>query len=259
MSETLRSYLDFAVETAHLAGKLTLGYFQTGIGASYKADASPFTVADHKSEELIRERIERYFPNHSLIGEELGKKEIAGASHKWYVDPIDGTKSFLHGVPLYSVLIGLEIEAKSEVGVAYFPALDEMIYAANGEGCWWNGRRAHVSEVSELKDGVVTAGEFKLFEPRGRGKAWTRLQSACSMVAGWGDAYGYLLVATGRAELMLDPAMCDWDCAPFPPILREAGGFFGDWDGNETIHAQESIATTKKLLPEVLRVIHGGA
>jgi myo-inositol-1(or 4)-monophosphatase len=257
MTESLRSYLDFAIETAHLAGRLTLGYFQTGVSASYKADDSPFTIADHKSEELIRARIEKKFPRHSIIGEEFGEKNIANATHKWYIDPIDGTKSFLHGVPLYSVLIGLEIENKAEVGVAYFPALDEMICAATGEGCWWNGRRAHVSQVSQLKDAVVTTGEFKLFEPQGRADAWERLQAACGIVAGWGDAYGYLLVATGRAELMLDPAMSDWDCAPFPPILREAGGFFGDWNGNESIHAQESIATTQKLLPEVLRMIRG--
>lgn len=257
MTESLRTYLDFALETAHLAGKLTLGYFQTGVTANYKADDSPFTIADHKSEELIRARIEKRFPSHATIGEEFGEKNLATATHKWYIDPIDGTKSFLHGVPLYAVLIGLEIENKAEVGVAYFPALDEMIGAATGEGCWWNGRRAHVSQVSRLKDAVVTTGEFKLFEPQRRGQAWERLQAACSIVAGWGDAYGYLLVATGRAELMLDPAMSDWDCAPFPPILREAGGFFGDWSGNETIHAQESIGTTNTLLPEVLSVIRG--
>lgn len=259
MTESLRTYLDFALETAHLAGKLTLGYFQTGVTANYKADDSPSTIADHKSEELIRARIEKRFPSHATIGEEFGEKNLATATHKWYIDPIDGTKSFLHGVPLYAVLIGLEIENKAEVGVAYFPALDEMIGAATGEGCWWNGRRAHVSQVSRLKDAVVTTGEFKLFEPQRRGQAWERLQAACSIVAGWGDAYGYLLVATGRAELMLDAAMSDWDCAPFPPILREAGGFFGDWSGNETIHAQESIGTTNTLLPEVLSVIRGDA
>ncbi len=257
MTESLRAYLDFAVETAYLAGKLTLGYFQTGVSANYKSDDSPFTIVDHKAEELIRAHIEKKFPHHAIIGEEFGANGADAARHKWYIDPIDGTKTFLHGVPLYAVLIGLEIEDKSEVGVAYFPALDEMLCAATGEGCWWNGRRARVSDVSQLKDALVTFGEIADFVPNGKADAWERLQRACAIRAGWGDAYGYLLVATGRAELMLDPIMSDWDCAPFPPILREAGGFFGDWCGNETIHAQESIGTTRTLLPQVLALIRG--
>ncbi len=257
MSESLRSYLDFAVETAYLAGRLTLGYFQTGVNADYKADDSPVTIADHMAEESIRAHIEKKFPRHAILGEESGNQGGDSTTHKWFIDPIDGTKTFLRGVPLYAVLIGLEIEGKSEVGVAYFPALDEMLAAATGEGCWWNGRRARVSEVVQLKDAVVTFGEVADFAAHGRAAAWQRLQAACSIRAGWGDAYGYLLVATGRAELMLDPIMSAWDCAPFPPILREAGGYFGDWSGSETIHANESIGTTRRLLPEVLQVIKG--
>ncbi len=257
MTESLRSYLDFAIETAYLAGRLTLGYFRTGVRADYKEDDSPFTIADHKAEELIRSRIEKKYPRHAILGEEFGAQGADSARHKWFIDPIDGTKTFLHGVPLYSVLIGLEIEGKSEVGVAYFPALDEMLAAATGEGCWSNGRRARVSEVAELKDAVITFGEVADFAANRRAAEWERLQTACAIRAGWGDAYGYLLVATGRAELMLDPIMSAWDCAPFPPILREAGGYFGDWSGNETIHSNESIGTTQKLLPQVLQVIKG--
>ena len=259
MTESLRPYLDFAVETAYLAGKLTLGYFQTGVSASYKSDDSPFTIADHKSEELIRARIEKKFPRHAIIGEEFGEKNTTTATHKWYIDPIDGTKTFLHGVPLYSVLIGLEIENKAEVGVAYFPALDEMICAATGEGCWWNGRRAHVSEVSQLKDAVVTTGEFKLFEPQGRADAWERLQAACSIVAGWGDAYGYLLVATGRAELMLDPIMSEWDACALLPILEEAGGRFSDWSGVRTVRGGNAISTNGLLFEPVISVLRSEA
>ncbi len=257
MPEPLRPYLDFAVETAYLAGRLTLAHFQTGIRAESKADNSPVTVADRKSEEFIRARIEKKFPHHAILGEEFGAQGTDAATHKWFIDPIDGTKSFLHGVPLYAVLIGLEVSGKSEVGVAYFPALDEMLYGATGAGCWWNGRRACVSQVSQLKDALVTFSGIASFKERGRTAEWERLQTACAIRRGWGDAYGYLLVATGRAELMLDPIMNAWDCAPFPPILREAGGFFGDWNGNETIYANEAIGTTQKLLPEVLRVIKG--
>lgn len=258
MPDNLRSYLDFAVETAYLAGRSTLGVFQTGVRADYKADHSLVTVADRRSEELIRSRIEERFPSHAIVGEEYGVKESEGASRRWFIDPIDGTNSFVHGVPLYAVLIGLEIEGSTEVGVAYFPALDEMIAAASGEGCWWNGRRARVSDVSALEEAVVVFTDVANFAKHGRSEAWERIQRATYYRAGWGDAYGYLLVATGRAELMLDPIMNVWDSAPFPPILKEAGGYFGDWRGNSTIYGNEAMATTQTLLPDVLALIRGG-
>jgi len=253
----LLSFLNFATETAYLAGKLTLGYFQTGIRPDFKSDDTPVTVADRQAEELIRIRIETQYPHHAIVGEEYGVNETRDASHRWFIDPIDGTKSFLQGVPLYAVLIGLEIEGSIKVGVAYFPALDEMIAAASGEGCWWNGRRAHVSDVSNLHEAVVAFGDVANFAEYGRSEAWERVKQATYFRAGWGDAYGYLLVATGRAELMLDPIMNVWDCAPFPPILKEAGGYFGDWRGNSTIYGNEALATTQTLLPDVLALIQG--
>lgn len=255
--ESLRGYLDFAVETAYLAGRLTLGYFQTGLRPEFKADNSPVTVADRQAEELIRRRIERKYPHHFIVGEEYGEQGSAEASHRWFIDPIDGTKSFVCGVPLYGVLLALEIEGVAQVGVAYFPALEEMIAAASGEGCWWNGRRAHVSAVSDLHQAVVSCTDVGEFERYGRGEAWEHLKRTTYFRAGWGDAYGYGLVATGRVDLMLDPVMNVWDAAPLLPILREAGGYFGDWQGNETIYALEGIATTKALLPQVLAVIRG--
>ena len=228
MSSSHRSYLDFAIETAHLAGRLTLGYFQTGVRPDLKTDDTPVTVADRKAEELIRARIEKQYPRHAIVGEEYGTNENEGASYRWFIDPIDGTKSFLQGVPLYAVLIGLEIEGSIEVGVACFPALGELVAAASGEGCWWNGRRAHVSGVSRLKHAVVVFSDVATFSEFGRSEAWERIKRTTYHRAGWGDAYGHTLVATGRAELMLDPIMNVWDCAPFPPILKEAGGYFGD-------------------------------
>lgn len=257
MLEPLREYLDFAVETAYLAGRLTLSAFQTGVHSDFKTDDTPVTVADRQSEQLIRARIEARYPQHAVVGEEYGADELTGIAHRWYVDPIDGTKSFVHGVPLYAVLIGLEIEGTVEAGVAYFPALDEMVAAATGEGCWWNGRPAHVSTETRLDRAVVSFTDVANFEIYGRGAAWQRIKDATYYRAGWGDAYGHCLVATGRVELMLDPIMSDWDCGPFPPILREAGGYFGDWNGNPTIHADEALSTTQALLPEVLRLIRG--
>jgi myo-inositol-1(or 4)-monophosphatase len=134
-----------------------------------------------------------------------------------------------------------------------------MLAAATGEGCWWNGRRACMSTVTALKDALITCTDPASFAQHNRGAEWERLQKSSYARAGWGDAYGYILVATGRAELMLDPIVNVWDLAPFPPIFREAGGYFGDWQGNETIYAHEGIATTQILLPQVLQVIRGEA
>jgi len=253
----LRGFLDFAVETAYLAGRLTLGYFQTGLRPEFKRDDTPVTVADCQAEELIRRRIEQQYPAHAIVGEELGNQGSADATHRWFIDPIDGTKSFVCGVPLYAVLLGLEIEGTVQVGAAYFPALDEMLCAATGEGCYWNNRRAQVSTASSLKQAVVAFTDPASFLRHGRGAVWERIQAATYYRAGWCDAFGYLLVATGRVELMLDPVMSPWDCGPFPPILREAGGYFGDWEGNPTIYSSEALGTTSVLLPEVLAVIKG--
>ncbi|HFC12492.1 MAG TPA: histidinol phosphate phosphatase [Anaerolineae bacterium] len=255
-----RNYLDFATETAYLAGRLTLGYFQNGTRTEWKADDSPITVADREAERLIRQRISSRFPDHQIVGEEFGGVDDAHtASHRWFVDPIDGTKSFVHGVPMFAVLIGLEIDGRIEVGAAYFPALDEMIAAATGEGCRWNGRPARVSQQSELSRSVVAhidTASFGRISPA-KGQAWQRLQHASYYNAGWCDAYGYALVATGRAEIAIDPIMNSWDCGPFPAIMREAGGYFGDWQGKETIFAQEALATNLALLPQLLDLLAG--
>ena len=253
----LRPYLEFGVQTAYEAGRLTLGYFGTQAARpEFKDDDTPVTAADREAERLIRERIRARYPKHAILGEEYG--EVEGSDHRWVVDPIDGTRSFVLGVPLYGVLIGLEIGGVCEVGAAYFPAIDEMVCAATGEGCYRNGRRASVSATRSLAHGIVSFTDAASFQELGRWGAWLRVISATGGSRGWSDAYGHALVATGRVELMLDPIMDPWDCGPFPPILREAGGYFGDWSGNETIYAGEAMSTTGYLLPEVVRLIEGG-
>jgi myo-inositol-1(or 4)-monophosphatase len=256
MKNSLREYMNFAVETAYAAGRLTLGFFQGDLETEYKEDDSPVTIADKKAEELIRSKIEKRYPRHMIMGEEYGGDEEKTDSC-WFIDPIDGTKSFIRGVPLYAVLLGLEMEGTCEVGVAYFPALDEMIYAATGEGCYWNGRRTRVSRTDRLSRSFVSYTNAASFNKYGRAEEWRRIKDAFYNCVGWPDAYGHALVATGRIELMLDPIVKAWDCAPFPPILREAGGFFGDWSGSETIYANEGMSTTKTLLPQVLELIQG--
>lgn len=257
MKENLEDYLNFAIETAHLAGRLTLGYFQTDLAVDFKQDDSPITRADREAEGLIRKRIESRYPSHAVLGEEYGETQSKGAEMRWLIDPIDGTKSFVRGVPLYAVLLALEIAGRVEVGVVNFPALDEMICAARGMGCFLNGRQVRVRETRSLDRAVVSFTDMGNFEKFGRRDAWERISAATYYRVGWSDAYGYALVASGRLEIMLDPIMAPWDAGPFPVILGEAGGYFGDWTGNDTIYGGEGLATTQRLLPKVLRLIEG--
>lgn len=257
MTTSWRSHLEFATQTAWQAGQLTLGYFQTGVHTDFKTDDSPVTVADREAESLIRRRIEAQYPEYGIVGEEFGESAAGSGGRRWIVDPIDGTRSFICGVPLYAVLMALEVGDEVPVGVAYYPALGEMLAAAQGEGCWWNGRPARVSETSLLEESTIAFTDPVAFAPFGRAQPWERFLNSGATCRGWPDAYGHLLVATGRADVMLDPIMSVWDCAPFLPILQEAGGYFGDWQGQATIHGGEALSTTPALLPQVLALIRG--
>jgi len=253
----LDSYLDFATGLAYRAGRITLGYFNTGIRPDYKADDTPVTAADRAAEEFIRGEIEKAYPTHAIVGEEFGTTTPKDEStFKWFIDPIDGTKSFLRGVPLYAVLIGLEIEGVIQVGAAYYPGTDEMLCAADGLGTWWNGKRAHVSDVDTFDRAWVCYTSYHAFEKRDP-TLWKRLSDAAYVLRGWSDAYGYLAVATGRAEVMLDPVMADWDCGPFPVIFREAGGFFGSWNGEEGHTHREALGVNAALKQKVMDLIRG--
>jgi histidinol-phosphatase len=251
---TTRAFLDFAVDAAWQAGRLTLAHFQTGVAVEQKADASPVTVADRGAEELLRRLIESRFPGHAIFGEEYGETE-RDSTYRWIIDPIDGTRSYIRGVPLYGVLIGLQIAGEVVVGVAHFPGLGEMVAAAKGEGCRWNGRPAHVSDVSRLDQALAVYTDCAGFAAYGRAEAWNRIQEATHTQRGWGDCYGHCLVATGRAELMFDPIMNDWDCAALLPIVQEAGGTFTDWGGEATIYGGEALSTNGALYDQVMGII----
>lgn len=255
----LQSLLAFAVDAAWQAGRITLGYFQTGLAAERKADNSPVTVADRLAEQKLRELIATYWPDHALIGEEYGHQPgRAGSDYTWIIDPIDGTKAFISGVPFYGVLLALVKGQQPLLGVSYFPALGDMIYAARGDGCFWNGRTAHVSTVARLADAVLLASDLNTFAQFNRQAAFQRLIDATYFQRTWGDAYGYALVATGRAEVMLDPVMAIWDCGPLQVILEEAGGTFTDWRGTPTIFGGEAVATNGALFAPVMELVRDG-
>ena len=254
--ETLQDLVDFTVETAWQAGKITLRYYQAGVETEWKADASPVTVADRQAEEKIRQRIAEKFPDDGIIGEEFGDKQ-AYSGRRWIIDPIDGTKSFIQGVPLYGVLIGVEEDGEMVAGVVYMPALDEMVWAANGLGCRWNGRLAKVSTENKLDAACLCFTSATAFGRNERAAAWQRLVSSSRIQRGWGDCYGHILVATGRAEASFDPIMNPWDCAPLLPILKEAGGTFTDWQGTPTIYGKDAFSTNNLLFADIMAQIKG--
>ncbi len=249
---TYAELLAVASEAAYLGGRRTLAYFNAGVAVETKADMTPVTQADREAEAVIRERISRSFPEHTIIGEEGGEQRGSN-EYRWIIDPIDGTKTFIHGVPFYGVLIGVEVRGAPAVGVVYLPAFDEMITAAPELGCRWNGRPAHVSDVRELS--AATLLTTSVTSCMARSDAYERLVAQTKLQRTWGDCYGYVLVATGRAEIMLDPAMNPWDCAPLLPILREAGGHFTTWEGTPTIWGADAVGTNAALHAQVLEIL----
>lgn len=255
MAADIRTCMEFAVDAAWQAGRITQRYFQTGVEAEWKEDESPVTVADREAETKLRQLIARHFPEDGIVGEEYGV--AAGRSgYRWFIDPIDGTKSFVQGVPLYGVLLAREGAEGVDMGCVYMPALDEMVWAGRGEGCWWNGRRARVSTVERLEDACICFTSWRSFAENDRAAVWNTLAGAVRLQRGWGDCYGHILVATGRAEASFDPIMNPWDCGPLLPILEEAGGTFTDWDGNATIHGKDAFSTNGHLLKAVQSYIN---
>jgi histidinol phosphatase-like enzyme (inositol monophosphatase family) len=250
---SLSDLLDVAIDAAHLGGKRTLAYFNNSdLAVEVKADQTPVTRADREAEEIIRGRIARFFPAHAILGEETGTTD-GDPEYTWIIDPLDGTKSFIHGVPLYGTLVGIEVRGKPSVGVVYLPALDEMVFAATGLGCRWNGRPARVSNVGRIEDATISC--TSIIRAIARSDAFERLTRNAKLVRGWSDCYGYVLVATGRIDVMLDPAMNVWDCAPLLPILEEAGGHFTDWTGVATIRGADAVGTNAALHDEVIEVL----
>jgi myo-inositol-1(or 4)-monophosphatase len=259
-ADVLRSRLEFALATARRASELILGYYQSeSLAVESKRDTSPVTAADRGAEELIRKDIAREFPGDGVLGEELGETPSSNG-FRWILDPVDGTKSFIHGVPLFGTLIGLEYKDRIVLGVCRFPALDEVVYATAGQGTWWQvgkaaARRAHVSKVDQLADALFCVTTISGWERIGRYDAFEKVRSQAKLTRGWGDCYGHALVATGRAEVMIDPLMNPWDAAALVPIVQEAGGHFCDWSGGASIYAGDGISVNAALKETVLQLL----
>ena len=259
LNQQIARRLELAVSIARQAGQKTLEFFQSDrFEVQRKADNSPVTQADLQAEQLLRSLISAAFPQDGIVGEEFGEQE-GESGFRWVLDPIDGTKSFITGVPLYSVLIGVLHGQQSVAGVVLIPGLDECVYASKGQGAWWTQgagqpKPARVSQCEKLADGAFLTSQVDTFAEKQAADAYSQLESIASITRTWGDGYGYLLVATGRAELMVDPIMNLWDAAPLSVVMEEAGGTFTDWQGEPTIHHGEGMATNGRILAEALAI-----
>lgn len=248
--------MDAALALAQHAGAAALEHFRPGIAVDLKGDGSPVTVADREAERAARAWLAGRFPDDGMLGEEFGDVN-PHAPRRWIVDPVDGTRSFVRGVPLWGTLIALAEGERVIAGAACFPALGEGIAAARGCGCWWNGERCAVSTVSELGEAAVMTTDERFPGRPERRAAWARLAARAGLARTWGDAYGYLLVATGRADAMVDDRVAPWDAAPFSVIVEEAGGAFTDWKGVPTAFGGDAIATNRGLAESVRRALAG--
>jgi histidinol phosphatase-like enzyme (inositol monophosphatase family) len=255
MSEPKENLIPFLTDLVTRAGHITLKYFQKTFRIEKKTDDSPVTRADRESEEFLTREITARYPQDTILGEEFGTSGEGISGRRWIIDPLDATRSFIRGVPLYGVLVAVEDQGEIIAGAISIPALQETVVAQQGLGCQWNGTPCSVSQTRSLEDALLLTTDIANNYRYGRGEAWEKLSSRCRMYRTWGDCYGYVLVATGRADIMVDPIAEIWDIAAVKPIIEEAGGKFTDYDGVATIESRCGIATNGILHDEILKLV----
>lgn len=253
MNTDLQQLLDAAKEFGKAGGDSTLNYFNSSFDLEFKGDQSPVTNADRESESIIRELIKKHFPGHGIIGEEFGA-ENEDSEVVWVLDPIDGTQSFIHGVPLYTTLIGVLINNEPKVGMIYAPGTGELVAAAEGLGCYLNGEKCRVRECNNLSEATFLSTEVATFDTYGFRKPFETLLDKARIHRTWGDAYGHMLVATGRADVMIDPILNLWDAAALMPVITEAGGSFTDLEGTATIETGNGLSCNTLLKDKIITI-----
>lgn len=253
MDFTLDIIRKSAVEIARAGGDSTLDYFKKSFDLDFKSDNSPVTNADRNAEEIMRNEIKRRFPDHGIIGEEFGR-EGEDSDVVWVLDPIDGTQSFIHGVPFYTTLIGVLVDGEPKAGVIYAPALNEMVSASIGDGCFFNDKKATVRHCNSLDEATFLTTDMEHIDKHNFTQPFEELLSKTRLHRTWGDGYGHLMVAVGRADIMFDPILNIWDAAALLPVVTEAGGTFMDVHGNTTIETGNAISTNPELKSEILSI-----
>jgi len=230
-----KDLLSLILQAGSIAQNEILGHWKTALSVEWKADATPVTIADKKAEELVRNFAQKETPEFGFIGEEFGG-EKPEAEYQWVLDPIDGTKSFIYGVPLFGTLIAILRKGSPIAGLIQLPALNSKVWATEGGGAFADdGRAARVSDTLELKNSLVLSGTINTFESKGYGEWFADLRKNAKLYRGWGDCFGYYQVACGKAEIMIDPVVSLWDIAPYPLIFAEAGGVFSTLKGEKSL------------------------
>jgi myo-inositol-1(or 4)-monophosphatase len=254
-SKELQHFLSVARKAAQTGGQRALRYFRKNVSVIKKVDRSPVTRADREAELVIRGILGKAFPSHQLCGEEFGWNEGQKADYKWWIDPVDGTRQFIRGIPFWSTLLGLEYKGEVVAGVIHFPALKSTLWASKGQGCFVDGKRAHVSKIPNLKGGTLTYGGLRL-TPKSYRKRLTDLIALSYDDRGFGDAFGHALVIQGQVEVMLDPVVKPYDVAPVKICVEEAGGKFTDLKGNKTIRGGNALSSNGLTHGQVLKVVY---
>lgn len=253
--------LDLALQAARAAGAVAMQHFQSDdLRIQTKPDGSPVTQADTAAESVLRAAIEEAFPHDEILGEEMGLRPgaAAGGGYRWILDPIDGTVSFLHGVPLFGTLVGVFRGDRPVAGVVHMPALHETVYAGLGLGAWWipgsgqDPRPGRLSRTDRLDQATVLATGPEYFRQAGHEGLESRLARAVGRLRGWSDCYAHVLLATGRCDAVVEPVVKPWDLAPMACILAELGGHLVDWHGRPGIDAGQAIATNASLARPLL-------
>jgi histidinol-phosphatase len=255
MNPDWKSRYEAALEIAHVAAQHALKYFDQSVAVEWKHDQSPVTIADRETEQLLRTRLQELFPQDAFLGEEYG--ELPGESgYRWIMDPIDGTRSFVRGIPLWATLLGLEYRGEQIAGIAEVPALGHTYHAIRGEGAYRNDRRLHVSKVDSLERSMLFYSSVSWFVKAGRERQFLELARKTERQRGFGDFYGFVLVAQGSGEVMAEHGVKAWDVAALTVLVEEAGGRFSDWGGTPTIHRPDVIASNGVLHEAALQLLN---
>ncbi len=250
----------FASDAARAAGRITLEHFGRA-AVDYKGDGSEVTAADLAAEAHLRELLAESFPGDGILGEE-GEETFGRSGRRWILDPIDGTRSFSTGVPLYAVLLALEEDGVPVLGCCHLPVTGQTLVAARGAGAWVDGERARVSECDDLASARLVTSGFEYWRDRSNPEdraGFGRLVAGTRFARTWGDGYGYFLVATGRVDLLADPISGSyWDYAPMQVLLEEAGGRFTRFDGGAVSAWSTALASNGRLHEPAARVLGTG-